>query len=102
MSFSMDSLSLRNIRVQTRIGVPVEERKAPQELLISLEFLHPIETVAKSDDSASGIDYDSVIRCVQSIATTERKTIERFAEDLADALLKQFKPDGGILSLIHI
>ena len=92
----MDSLSLRNIRVNTRIGVPQEERKTLQEILVSIEFLHPIGAVATVDDPASGIDYAAAVRLIEGIASTERKTIERFAEDVADTLLKQFKPDGGV------
>lgn len=92
----MDSLSLRNIRVTTHIGVPAKERKTAQELLVSLEFRSPIDTVARTDDPADGIDYETVTKLVLTIARTERKTIERFAEDLASAILKQFKPKGGI------
>ncbi len=92
----MDSLFLRNIRILTCIGVPAEERKTAQELLVSLEFLNPIDVIARSDDPTDGIDYADVTNLVQTIAKTERKTIERFAEDVATAMLREFKPKGGI------
>ncbi|MDD5055937.1 MAG: dihydroneopterin aldolase, partial [Candidatus Peribacteraceae bacterium] len=88
----MDSLLLRNIRVNTRIGVPDEERKALQDLLVSIEFLHPIVAAAKTDNPAFGIDYAVVVQLIEKAAMTERKTLERFAEDVTDALLRQFKP----------
>lgn len=92
----MDSLLLRNIRVNTRIGVPQEERRTPQEILVSIEFLHPITAIAKTDDVACGIDYAAAVQLIEMLATTERRTIERFAEEIADALLRQFKPDEGV------
>lgn len=92
----MDSVILRNVRVRTRIGVPEEERKSPQELTVSVELLHPLEAVARSDYPASGIDYALVVTAIEKLALLERRTIERFAEDIADALLKQFRPEGGV------
>ena len=91
----MDSTLLRNISVWTRIGVPDAERQVEQQLTISIELFHPTENIAKNDDVSRGIDYASVVKCVRELAKTERKTIERFAEDIADMVLSKFKPEGG-------
>lgn len=97
----MDSLLLRNIDVWTRIGVTEEERAKPQHLRVSVELFHPLAPVADSDDPSKGIDYDRVIEEVERSAKTDRKTLERFAEDLAQTLVQKFKPEGGVTVTIE-
>ncbi len=92
----MDSTLLHNISVWTRIGVPKIERETQQELKVTIELLHPTKKVALQDDVKQGIDYAEVVECVKELAKTERKTIERFAEDIAKIILKKFKPEGGV------
>lgn len=92
----MDSILLRNIEVSTRIGVPHAERRNNQTILVTVELLHAIKAVADADDVGVGIDYAGVTDEVLRLAKTERKTIERFAEDIAEAILKHWKPEGGV------
>ncbi len=92
----MDSIFLQDIAVKTRIGVPASERAAEQTLHVSVELFHGLNNVATSDDVRLGIDYQTVTEDILSLATTERKTVERFAEDIAAELIKKFKPDGGV------
>lgn len=93
---NMDSTLLQNIRVWTPIGVPDPEREAAQEVLVTIELLHPLQAVALSDNVADGIDYAEVIRNIESLAHIKRKTMERFAKDIADSMLKKFRPAGGV------
>lgn len=92
----MDSILLKGIEVSTSIGVPDAERKNPQQILVTIELFCPVKSVAQSDDVSDGIDYAKVTEEVQKLGKTERKTIERFAEDIASALLPKFKPAGGV------
>lgn len=92
----MDSLFLQDIRVWTRIGVPADERTREQCLLVSIELFHPTQAVSKNDNVTAGINYDDVVEEIQTLAKTERRTIERFAEDIAHAILKKYKPEGGM------
>ncbi len=92
----MDSILLSNIAVRTRIGVPDNERKTPQDILITIELFHPLVSTATSDTLGEGIDYAEITADIVSLAGTERKTIERFAEDIASAILQKFKPQGGM------
>lgn len=93
---SMDSILLRCIRVVTRIGVPNDERKKPQEVLVTLELFQSLKNIAQTDSVTDGIDYAKVTEEVLMLGKTERKTIERFAENIASVLLKKFKPEGGV------
>lgn len=92
----MDSTLLSCIELWTRIGVPEDERQKPQRVLVTIELLSPLQKVAHTDDVREGIDYQKVVDAVVTLAETERKTIERLAEDIADAILKKFKPTGGV------
>lgn len=92
----MDYILLKNIRVRTCIGVPDDERKNAQDILVTVELLHPLQKTGASDDIENGIDYATVTEEVMTLAKTERKTIERFAEDIASAILQKFKPQGGV------
>lgn len=92
----MDSIFLRGIECNTRIGVPAEERAKPQRILVDVELFLSTKTIAASDDIHDGIDYAKVTEHVIELAKTERKTVERFAEDIADTILADFKPQGGV------
>lgn len=63
---------------------------------MTVEMFLPLKQVAMSDDVSHGLDYADVTDEVQILANTERKTIERFAEDIAATILKNFKPKGGV------
>lgn len=89
-------MALKDIDVQTHIGVPDIERKTEQQILVSLEIFHPIAPVAKGDDLEQGIDYAAVTQDITELGKQERKTIERFAEDIATMILTKHKPEGGV------
>lgn len=87
-----DSLYLDGIELWTRIGVPDEERQAEQKIIVSVEFFLDLKPVAEKDDVRRGIDYAEVVKEVRALAATERKTLERLAEDIAAMLLERFTP----------
>jgi len=89
----MDSIFLKDIEVWTRIGVPDTERQKPQRLLVSIELFVSVKPVSMSDDMTKGIDYAAVTDAVTTLGLSERKTIERFAEEIATAVLSTFTPD---------
>ena len=92
----MDSIYLSNISVWTHIGVPDGERRIAQHILVSVELFCPLKNVSQRDDISVGIDYAKVTEAIQALAKTERKTIERFAEDIAAHLLMRCRPQGGV------
>lgn len=89
-SSSMDAIILHDLELWTHIGVPDEERKIEQRLLVTVELMLDAGGGAGKDEP--GIDYDLVAQELQKIAQKERKTIERFAEDASAAILQKFKP----------
>lgn len=92
----MDTTHLSNIELWTKIGVPDAERVKAQRIRVDIVMLHPTKAVGDSDDVKKGIDYDDVTRAIVALAATERKTIERLAEDIAAVVLEKWKPKGGV------
>ena len=89
----MDSISLQSISLSTRIGVPESERAEEQKVSVNITLHTDCSVVAKTDDISRGIDYFAVYQDVLELAKKERKTIERFASDIADHILKNYKPE---------
>ncbi len=88
----MDTLSIHDLEVWTHIGVPEEERKTKQRLLISVAMELDASQTGKSDDVLQSINYDDAAKAIRKMAETERKTIEKFAEDIAAMILSDFQP----------
>ena len=89
-----DKISIAEIEVECRIGVPDEERSAPQRLLISLELEKNLSIAARSDDLTKTIDYHVVWLRVREICSEkERRLIETLAEEIAEIILREFMPE---------
>jgi len=87
----MGTITLDGIEVIAKIGLLEEEQKAPQDLYVSLSIECDFAPVAASDDLDQGVDYREVIEIVKGFALAyEGKTLERFAEQLADKLMENF------------
>ncbi len=95
----MDSLSIHDLELRTRIGVPDEERKTEQKVLVTIELIGDLSPVGKTDDVSRGIDYETLVNDIRALAKTERKTIERLAEDIAAMVLQSYKPQSVKVSV---
>jgi len=90
----MDKIIINDLEVFYRIGVPEEERAAPQRLLISVEMTRDVSAAAAADDLTKTIDYYAVTR--RLLAFGERrswKLLEKLAVDIAGLILSEFTPD---------
>ena len=88
----MDSITITDLELWTHIGVPDAERKLEQRLLVTIS-MDLEQSAGKSDNIKDSLDYESVANTVSDLARTERKTIEKLAEDIAQTILQDFKPD---------
>jgi FolB domain-containing protein len=88
-----DLIRIVDLEVQTRIGVPEEERAQPQRLLVTLEMqVNDFGQAAEADDVALTVNYFDVVERVKSFAAKKpRKLLETFAEELASELLEAFR-----------
>ena len=83
-----DLITINDLELWTRIGVSDEERASEQRLLLTIVIPTDVSVVAKNDDLSGSLDYDDLVTVVHEVASTERKTVETFAEDVCVALLK--------------
>ena len=88
-----DKISIVDLEVFYRVGVPDAERAQPQRLLLTVELESDFTAAAKSDGIADTIDYYAVTqRLLKFGEGREWKLIEKLASDIADTVLKEFKP----------
>lgn len=87
-----DCITIHNLELWTHIGVPDQERTQEQRLLVDVVMKLDTKASAKADDVSQSIDYEHVAKDIQLLAQTERKTIERLAEDIASLVLENYKP----------
>ena len=89
----MSKISIVDLEVFYRVGVPDAERAQPQRLLLTVEMQSDFSAAAQSDSIVDTIDYFAVTqRLLKFGAGREWKLIEKLAADIADAILADFKP----------
>jgi dihydroneopterin aldolase len=88
-------ISIVDLEVFYRVGVPDAERAQPQRLLLTVEMESDFSKSAKTDSIADTIDYFAVTqRLLKFGEGREWKLIEKLAADIADMILSEFKPRG--------
>ncbi len=89
----MDRITISDLEVFYRVGVPDEERARPQRLLISVEMTHDFAKAAATDDLTATIDYHAVTQRLLKFGEGRSwKLIEKLAADSADLVLDEFQP----------
>jgi dihydroneopterin aldolase len=95
----MDTILIQDLAVSTCIGVPDSERVNAQTLKVSVWIHTNTRAAAKSDNVDDTIDYAEVASKIQELGKTERKTVERFVEDIAQMILDTFSPESVSVSV---
>ena len=89
----MSKISIVDLEVFYRVGVPDEERAQPQRLLLTVELEADFTAAARTDAIADTINYFAVTQRLLKLGEgREWKLIEKLATDLADMILAEFKP----------
>jgi FolB domain-containing protein len=84
-------ISIQGLELQSRIGVPEEERAQAQRLLADLRFASIHQPPDLGDDLSLTVDYHAVALRVAAIAGEEpRRLIETLADEVAAKLLQEF------------
>ena len=88
----MDIIFLRDLKIETLIGVYEWEKRVPQALQIDLEIALPHSHACQSDDIADALDYADIVRDIQAALTSRHfNLLEALAETIAQMLLNDFK-----------
>ena len=86
-----DRIHIEGLEVSTRIGVPEEERAAPQRLTVSVSFWPYRQTRDLGDNIHQAVNYSAVAEEIRSFVRDQSTSlIETLAHELAALLLKRF------------
>jgi dihydroneopterin aldolase len=86
-------ISIVDLEVFYRVGVPDLERAAPQRLQVSLAMEFDFSAAARSNEVIDTIDYFTVSQRLLKFGDGRSwKLIEKLATDIANTILIEFKP----------
>jgi len=87
----MDRIFLRDLRVETIIGIYDWERETPQTVSIDLELATDVARAAQSDDIADALDYKQIAkRLIAFVGESRFQLVETLAERIAALLREEF------------
>jgi len=87
----MDIVFLRNLRIDTVIGIYGWERRTRQTLIFDLEMSADIAGAAASDDIKDTLNYKSVAkRLIQFVGESEFQLVETLAERCAQIIREEY------------
>ena len=88
----MDTILIRDLRVEVLIGIHKRERHVAQVVSIDLEIGIPGTTVFATDKVADTIDYEQVALRIKALAGTGHfRLVETFADRIAKLLIDDLK-----------
>ena len=87
----MDIVYIRDLRIETIIGIYDWEREVKQTISLDLEMAHNISKAAESDDIQYALNYKSIAkRLIKFVEQSEFLLVERMAEDIASIVRDEF------------
>ena len=99
-NYDMDKVFIKNLQVETIIGIFNWEREVKQVVSIDLEMEFDNKKAAKSDDIKDALDYKKIGKRVSGyVKKSKYKLVERLAEQIAKIVLKEFPVSSLILSV---
>lgn len=88
----MDSVFIRDLRVETVVGIYDWERRIRQTVSLDLDLRTDIRAAADSDRIEDTLDYKAVAkRVVQFVSEQQFQLVETLAEKVAGLILDEFK-----------
>ena len=87
----MDKIFLRDLRIDTIVGIFEWERRATQTVSIDLEMAADIRRAAASDSIDEALDYKRVAkRLIEFVAASRFRLVETMAEEIARIVVTEF------------
>ena len=99
----MDIIFLRDLKIETVVGIYDWERQIKQTVIIDLEMATNVSKAAASDKIEDALNYKAVAkRLISFVGDSEFELIETLAEDIANIILVEFNVTWLRLSLNKI
>ena len=87
----MDTIFLRNLQIETVIGIFDWERKTKQAVFFDIEMATDVKKAAASDHIDDALDYKSISKSIIAfVKKSEFQLIETLAEKVADLIMTDF------------
>jgi 7,8-dihydroneopterin aldolase/epimerase/oxygenase len=87
----VNTIFIRDLRIETRIGVYEWEQHLAQPLLLNIEFELPSVKPFTSDKLADTVNYAAIVERLQALAADHpHKLLERFSAAVADIVHGEF------------
>ena len=87
----MDIVYIRDLKIETVIGVNDWEREVRQTVSLDLEMATDIQAAAETDDIADTIDYKAVAkRLIDFVEGADFQFVESIAERVSDIIREEF------------
>jgi len=87
----MDIVYLRDLRIDTVIGIYGWERRTRQTIIFDLEMSADVARAAATDDIADTLNYKSVAkRLIQFVGESEFQLVETLAERCAQIIREEY------------
>ena len=96
----MDIIYLRDLRIDTIIGIYDWERRMKQTIILDIEMGTDIRQAASSDNIGDTLNYKEVAKRLFSfVGDSEFELVETLAERIAEIIMKEFNVPWCRLSL---
>lgn len=87
----MDIIFLRELKVETLIGIYEREKSVPQTLQIDLDIALPDSRACQTDNIKDALNYAEVAQHLQTVLSDGHfSLLEALAEHIAQIILKDF------------
>ena len=87
----MDIVFLRDLKIETIIGIFDWEREIKQTVTLDLEMAADVASAARADSIEATLDYKAVAkRLIEFVGHSEYKLVETLAERIAEIVLTEF------------
>jgi len=87
---SVDKIVIKDLEVDTQIGVTDVERAGTQRLVVTVEMERDLAEAGRTDTEAATTPYDVVANLVRQVVTERpRKLVEAVADEIAEAILSR-------------
>ena len=99
----MDIIFLRDLKIETIVGIYDWERKVKQTVILDLEMATDVKKAASTDKIEDALDYKAIAkRLISFVGESEFELVETLAERIAEIILKEFDVSWLRLSLNKI
>jgi dihydroneopterin aldolase len=88
----MDIVYIRELRIETVIGIYEWERRVRQSVVLDLEMASDVARAAATDNIADALNYKAVAkRVIAFVEASQFQLVETLAERVAEIVLDEFE-----------